>query len=76
MAGKQRIEHRDDLSQYAPRLTTMMVPVEMIGALIGSGGETIRSIKCWKVVQKSIFRMMELLLLGAVSGVAAKAIQK
>ena len=35
---------RTELSQYAPRLTTLMIPVEAIGAVIGSGGETIRSI--------------------------------
>ncbi len=33
-----------ELSPYAPRLTTIQIPVEMIGAVIGSGGETIRSI--------------------------------
>ncbi len=34
----------EDVSPYAPRLTTLQIPVEMIGALIGSGGETIRGI--------------------------------
>ena len=34
----------DDLSQYAPRFTSMKVPQESIGAIIGSGGETIRNI--------------------------------
>jgi len=34
----------EELSPYAPRLTTIQIPVEMIGAVIGSGGETIRSI--------------------------------
>jgi polyribonucleotide nucleotidyltransferase len=34
----------EDLSPYAPRLTTIQIPTEMIGAVIGSGGETIRSI--------------------------------
>ncbi|MGE3802437.1 MAG: polyribonucleotide nucleotidyltransferase, partial [Candidatus Kapaibacterium sp.] len=33
-----------ELSHYAPRLTTVQIPVDMIGAVIGSGGETIRSI--------------------------------
>jgi len=37
-------EPADDVSPYAPRLTTIQIPVEMIGALIGSGGETIRGI--------------------------------
>lgn len=34
----------DELSPYAPKLTTIMIPVEMIGAVIGPGGEMIRSI--------------------------------
>ena len=34
----------EDLSPYAPRLTTIQIPTEMIGAVIGSGGETIRGI--------------------------------
>jgi polyribonucleotide nucleotidyltransferase len=35
---------RSDLSQYAPRLTTLKIPVDMIGALIGPGGKNIRNI--------------------------------
>ena len=35
---------RADLSQYAPRLTTIYVPVDMIGAVIGPGGKMIKSI--------------------------------
>ncbi|GAB5466765.1 MAG: polyribonucleotide nucleotidyltransferase [Candidatus Kapaibacteriales bacterium] len=37
-------ETKDDLSKYAPRYTRIQVPVDTIGAIIGSGGETIRSI--------------------------------
>ncbi len=37
-------EPRPDISPYAPRLTTIMIPVESIGAVIGPGGETIRKI--------------------------------
>ena len=37
-------EASEELSDYAPRLTTVRIPVEQIGAVIGSGGETIRSI--------------------------------
>jgi len=37
-------EPRTDLSQYAPRFTTMKIDTNFIGAVIGSGGETIRSI--------------------------------
>jgi polyribonucleotide nucleotidyltransferase len=35
---------RIELAQFAPRLTTIQVPVEAIGMIIGKGGETIRSI--------------------------------
>jgi polyribonucleotide nucleotidyltransferase len=35
---------RPDLSSFAPRLTTLHIPVDMIGALIGPGGKNIRQI--------------------------------
>jgi polyribonucleotide nucleotidyltransferase len=35
---------RGDLSPFAPRLTTIKIPVEFIGAVIGPGGEMIRAI--------------------------------
>lgn len=35
---------RPDLSRYAPRLTTLTIPVDMIGAVIGPGGKNIRQI--------------------------------
>jgi polyribonucleotide nucleotidyltransferase len=35
---------RSDLSQFAPRLTTLKIPVDMIGAVIGPGGKMIRQI--------------------------------
>ena len=34
----------DDVSAYAPKILTMKVPTDKIGAIIGSGGKTIRSI--------------------------------
>ncbi|MFN3395086.1 MAG: KH domain-containing protein, partial [Candidatus Thermochlorobacter sp.] len=37
-------EPRPTLSKYAPRLTTIQIPVEAIGTVIGKGGETIRNI--------------------------------
>ena len=37
-------EPRKDLSQYAPRLTTLKIPVDMIGSVIGPGGKMIRQI--------------------------------
>ncbi|MBC8162707.1 MAG: polyribonucleotide nucleotidyltransferase, partial [Roseiflexaceae bacterium] len=36
--------HRPELSQYAPRIITLQINPEKIGALIGPGGKTIRSI--------------------------------
>ena len=33
------------LKPHAPRITTIKVPIEKIGAIIGSGGKTIRSIQ-------------------------------
>ncbi len=36
---------RDDYSQYAPRLTTIQVPVDKIGDVIGKGGSVIRNIQ-------------------------------
>ena len=37
-------EPRKDLSPYAPRLTTIKIPIDMIGAVIGPGGKMIRDI--------------------------------
>jgi len=37
-------EPKEEVSQYAPRYTTFQIPQDTIGAVIGSGGETIRSI--------------------------------
>jgi polyribonucleotide nucleotidyltransferase len=36
---------RPDLKPHAPRIITVMVPVEKIGAIIGPGGKTIRAIQ-------------------------------
>ena len=37
-------EHRSELSQWAPRMQRVQIPVEKIGSLIGPGGRIIRSI--------------------------------
>ena len=42
--GRTIDKPRPDLSQYAPRLETLKIPVDMIGALIGPGGKNIRQI--------------------------------
>lgn len=38
-------EPRKELSQYAPRITTIKIDQEKIGALIGPGGKTIRGLQ-------------------------------
>ncbi|MEC9485885.1 MAG: polyribonucleotide nucleotidyltransferase [Prosthecochloris sp.] len=35
---------REEIGKYAPKLTTIQIPVDAIGLIIGKGGETIRSI--------------------------------
>ncbi|MBN1278907.1 MAG: polyribonucleotide nucleotidyltransferase [Chlorobiaceae bacterium] len=35
---------REELATYAPKLTSIQIPVDAIGLIIGKGGETIRSI--------------------------------
>ena len=37
-------EAREDMSPYAPRLTTIHIPVDLIGAVIGPGGKNIKAI--------------------------------
>jgi len=41
---KSLSEPRPELSPYAPRLTTLYVPIDMIGAVIGPGGKVIKQI--------------------------------
>jgi len=42
--GETLTEPRPELSPYAPRMLRLSIPVEKIGAVIGPGGKTIRSI--------------------------------
>jgi len=42
--GKVISQPREDVSQYAPRMTKIKIDPGKIGAVIGSGGKTIRSI--------------------------------
>ncbi len=37
-------KHRDQLSEYAPRIITIKIPISKIGEVIGPGGKMIRSI--------------------------------
>ncbi len=38
-------ESRPDLKEYAPRIITVKIPVDKIGALIGPGGKNIRALQ-------------------------------
>ncbi|RME90328.1 MAG: polyribonucleotide nucleotidyltransferase, partial [Anaerolineae bacterium] len=38
-------EPRPDLKPHAPRITTVLIPIDKIGAVIGPGGKTIRAIQ-------------------------------
>lgn len=38
-------EPRTELKEFVPRITTIQIPVEKIGAIIGPGGKTIRAIQ-------------------------------
>ena len=38
-------EPRPDISKYAPKMTTIQIPVDMIGELIGPGGKNIKAIQ-------------------------------
>lgn len=38
-------EPRSDLKPHAPRITVVQIPIDKIGAVIGPGGKTIRSIQ-------------------------------
>ncbi len=38
-------EPRTELKEFVPRITTIQIPVEKIGSIIGPGGKTIRSIQ-------------------------------
>jgi polyribonucleotide nucleotidyltransferase len=67
-------EPREELSSYAPRLYQLTIPVEMIGAVIGPGGKTIRHI-----IEKSGAEINieddGKVVIAAVSGESAKIAQ-
>ncbi len=49
---------REEINEYAPKILTMKVDLEKIGAVIGTGGKTIKQLPA-RVVQRSISLMME-----------------
>ena len=68
-------EPRAEVSDYAPRILKITIPVDKIGAVIGSGGKTIRGIQEETGATVDIQDNGEILI-GAVDGEAsAKAVQ-
>ena len=62
---------REDLSPYAPRMLRLNIPVDKIGAVIGPGGKTIRSI----IEETKTTINVEndgTVIIGSVSGEAAR----
>ena len=43
--NKAMPSHRDNLSQYAPKISTIQIPTNRIGELIGPGGKNIKRIQ-------------------------------
>ena len=62
---------KPELSDFAPRLTTIMVPVDCIGLIIGPGGKMIRSIQADSGVDDISIEDDGRLTIAATNGVAA-----
>jgi len=67
---------RPQLSPYAPRIQTLKIPVEKIGALIGPGGKMIRSIIEETGVKIDVEDDGTVHVASTDSGDAAKALQR
>lgn len=67
-------KHRDQLSQYAPRIITLQIPVSKIGAVIGPGGKNIRAI-IEETGAKIDIEDDGTVLIASVDGEAGKAAQ-
>src|SRR6187431_1117642 len=70
--GEAISETRTELSDYAPRITTVKIDPEQIGLVIGKGGETIRSLEADYEVQIDI-EEDGTILIYAVDGPKAEA---
>ena len=61
----------EDLSPFAPRMTTIKVPVESIGLIIGPGGKNIRAIQADSGVEDITIEDDGTLTISAVNGESA-----
>lgn len=64
---------RPELSTYAPRIVSLMVPVDKIGDVIGGGGKTIRQIQTDFSVEVNIEDNGEVTITGTDSAKVAAA---
>jgi polyribonucleotide nucleotidyltransferase len=62
---------REDLSTFAPRLTTIKVPVDAIGLIIGPGGKNIRAITADSGVEDITIEDDGTLTIAALDGESA-----
>ncbi len=62
---------KPELSDFAPRLTTIMIPVDCIGLIIGPGGKMIRAIQADSGVDDISIEDDGRLTIAATNGVAA-----
>lgn len=63
--------HREDLSTFAPRLTTIKVPTDAIGLIIGPGGKNIRAITADSGVEDITIEDDGTLTIAALDGASA-----
>lgn len=66
---------RGDLSAYAPRMTSIKIPVDMIGLVIGPGGKMIREIQAESGVEDISIEDDGTITISAVTGESAKKAQ-
>jgi polyribonucleotide nucleotidyltransferase len=69
-------ESRPELGEYAPRMTTIKIDPEKIGAVIGPGGKTIRSIQEATGVKIDIAEDGTVFIAGIDGPSAALAVEK
>jgi polyribonucleotide nucleotidyltransferase len=67
---------RAELSKYAPRITTLQIPVDKIRDVIGSGGKTINGIIAETGVKIDIEDDGQVFVAGADAAMVEKAVQR
>lgn len=68
-------EPRPEISKYAPHLTTITIPVDMIGAVIGPGGKMIKSIVAESGAEINIEDDGRIIIAAVDGSASAKALE-